>query len=509
MTATLAFGDVSGHRLLSQITYPDGLTSVVYAYDGLGNLTSVTLPANNSSGAQPHKLYTYQALGSGTILWASGDARWVDACGATGCGTDGGILDFAFTGSSNAVSAVSQIWHEAVVNPVIADGTNTAPQSNYPTTAQWYLGEYYTTGVTTPTFRDTDGHMINWVVDGAGRPTQTQVCTATTNGGTQCPSTALLTSTATWDVNNNLTAAVNVRGAETDAAYDLNGNAVAIAQPQPYQGLPRPTTLIDYDSFNNVVAYCDPALVNTTPAADWSGQYWGGSDNYCSSAFSSGRVTAQYNTSPSYEPYGELAAVTTAGGYTTQIAYDPGPQGGTDYGLPTRATGASFTQLDGSSRQAVTSGTYDSNGNLLCRQTNVASGTTATSVMTYDSLSRMVAVADPDDASVTGACTAKVAGIGAQPSLRATHIIPTGRWRPRPRLQRQPRAEARRTPMTVMATRPRRHRTSRAHRTHKRLPRNSGSTALEGWSRPNSPRTQERRETFRSRNDSSTTSRRT
>ena len=33
MTATLYFGDVSGHRLLDHITYPDGATTVYYGYD--------------------------------------------------------------------------------------------------------------------------------------------------------------------------------------------------------------------------------------------------------------------------------------------------------------------------------------------------------------------------------------------------------------------------------------------------------------------------------------------
>ena len=38
LTATMAFADAAGHRLLQTLTYPDGATTVQYAYDAAGNL---------------------------------------------------------------------------------------------------------------------------------------------------------------------------------------------------------------------------------------------------------------------------------------------------------------------------------------------------------------------------------------------------------------------------------------------------------------------------------------
>jgi hypothetical protein len=46
LTASLFFADVSGHRLLDHIIFPDGTTTVSYGYDAGGNLTWVSLPPN-------------------------------------------------------------------------------------------------------------------------------------------------------------------------------------------------------------------------------------------------------------------------------------------------------------------------------------------------------------------------------------------------------------------------------------------------------------------------------
>ncbi len=432
--------------MLQSLTFPDGHTAVQYGYDANGNLVSVTRPPNNrpanGTPVNPVQTYGYQALGSDYVLQFAASPRWNSGCAsAAGCYSDGGGYLIGYGGSSAATSTVASIQDGAIVNPVVPDGSgsNAIQGAAYPANVYIYRTEYYTianwndyvlNGRWQSTYRDTAGHMSNWIVDGNGRSTQTQVCTASTGQGTQCPSSSWLVASQTWDASNNLTAVVDPRGAETDLAYDINGNVVAVAQPAQYNGLARPTTLIDYDNYSNVVAVCDPALVHST-GVDWSGagQYSGGSDAYCSTAFPSGHVIMQYSSmtqsavpQTAYEPYGELAVLKSAGGYKTQISYDLAPQGGTDYGLPTKMTGDLITQLDGSQRQRITSLTYDAHGNLLCRQTNAGGGTTATVVMTYDSLNRVTAAADPDDASLTGACTGKMAGIpGSAIVTRATY----------------------------------------------------------------------------------------
>jgi YD repeat-containing protein len=398
MTATLSFADFNGRRLLQQITYPDGTNFASYGYDSLGNLTWVAHPPNNSAGTRPQKAYVYGTLGSDSILSVAASARW-NMLG------DGGYVSFSFNGNSAVSSTLAAIGHAGVMNFTPSDGTNTVLQPGVATGAVQFLAEYFTTGVTTPTLRDTDGHMTNWIVDGSGRPTQTQTCTAATNQG-QCPSQdKWLISNTSWDGNNNLLSFVDPRGAETDYAYDAMGNVVAIAQPPQTQGGFRPTTLIDYDADSNVVAVCDPYENNST--YNWTGQYGGGSDSYCTNGPS---VHARFSyTKPSYEPKGELTQIISPSGYARTIVYDPAAQGGTDFGLPTRVYGAQITQFDQTPRTPSSSAAYDANGNVVCSRADSSSA--AASIMSYDSMNRLVASADPDDASLTSPACTKTAGL--------------------------------------------------------------------------------------------------
>ncbi|MDB5070347.1 MAG: repeat-associated core domain protein [Candidatus Eremiobacteraeota bacterium] len=406
-SATLYFGDVNGHRLLQQLVYPDGVTSLWYGYDALGNLTWVSRPENNASGVRPIQTFGYQSIGSGSVLQYAASPRYDAGCRAGGCGTDGGLLTFTFTGSSVDTSALSSIWHYAVVNPVVPDGTNSGALqgASYSTTAFWYLGESYTTGVPTPTYRDTDGHMTNWVVDNAGRPTQTQQCTVSTSQGQQCTGQWLLLNES-WDANNNLTAEVDARGYQTDYAYDTNGNTVAVAQPavsvQTASGqvTTRPTKLFSYDivngiTNNNVVAYCDEVWTQA------HGRNWdqtgnpGSSDTLCpvvagsASAPTVPTFTYQY---PSYEPQGRLSQSVTATGYHKAYRYDTGPQQGNDFGLPTDVSGDGFTEVDGTTYlQAHQTFVYDAEGNVISYGPGVG-----TWLLAYDSLNRLTSATDPD-----------------------------------------------------------------------------------------------------------------
>jgi len=420
LATNLSFTDVSGHRLLQQIVFPDGGTSVSYLYDAAGNLTWVSRPPNNAAGTRPMPGYIYSTLGAGSVLAYVTSPRWN--------GSDGGYIALGYNGTDAHSATVSYLAHVANVNPPIADGSGSSTlQSGYPTTPYNFYNEYFTTGAFASTYRDTNGHVTNWVIDGRGRPTQTQVCTITPAPGTPCPSQSLLVMNESWDINNNRTAVVDPRGGETDAAYDAAGNLVAIAQPQQYQGYGRPTTLIDYDSSNNVTAECDPVFVHSH-GADWSGQYSGGLDNYCSALGSANHPHAGY-TYPSYEPNGELTSVTSARGYTTSIYYDPAAQGGVDYGLPTKISGALIQQFDQTTKQSSTSATYDASGNVMCGQTDAGTGAAAlaaTTVMTYDSLNRLVASADADDASLTGSCSAKVSGIAGSSIVTTRTYYPDG-----------------------------------------------------------------------------------
>ncbi|MDB5070060.1 MAG: hypothetical protein JWM87_1171 [Candidatus Eremiobacteraeota bacterium] len=406
-SATLYFGDVNGHRLLQQLVYPDGVTSLWYGYDALGNLTWVSRPENNASGVRPIQTFGYQSIGTGSVLQYAASPRYDAGCRAAGCGTDGGLLTFTFTGSSVDTSALSSIWHYAVVNPIVSDGTNSGALqgASYSTAAFWYLGESYTTGVTTPTYRDTDGHMTNWVVDNTGRPMQTQECTASVNQGQQCTGQWLLLNES-WDGNNNLVSETDARGYETDYAYDSVGNTVAVAEPAvdvqsaAGQVTTRPTKLFSYDVVNgfttdNVVSYCDEVWTQA------HGRSWdqtgnpGSSDTLCpavaggASAPTVPTFTYEY---PPYQPYGRLSQSVTASGYHKTYRYDLGPQQGNDFGLPTEVTGDGFTEVDGTTYvQAHQTFAYDTQGNLISYGPGVGTWSLA-----YDSLSRLTSATDPD-----------------------------------------------------------------------------------------------------------------
>jgi YD repeat-containing protein len=393
LTATLLFDNVSGHPLLSSITFPDGATTVSYGYDASGNLINVSRPPNNAAGTRVSHSYGYQTLGTDTVMYWADSPRW-ESC-AAGCGNDGAWLQFQFTGTSASSSALSAISHGGVINLTIADGSSSPTlQSGYPTTAVWYSTEFFSTGVPTPTFRDSDGHAMNWAVDSLGRPTQTQECTATASGS--CTGTWLVTN-ETWDASNELASQVDPRGNETDYQYDLMGNETAVGAPYvtTSQGSFRPTKLYDYDTFNNVVAFCDEVETHQA-GADWTPGSGSISPNESPCASRAGsvpywRATYAY---PSYEAHGELSSMTTPLGYTRTFSYAPAQQAGADYGLPTAVTGAAIAQLDGSTITPAQTFWYDGTGNLRCYSKGQGAH-----VLSYDALGRLVSEADPDDSS--------------------------------------------------------------------------------------------------------------
>ncbi len=388
LTATLSFADVSGHRLLQQLTYPDGVTSVVYGYDTAGNLTSVAEPAYDAAGDRATHGYGYQTLGTGTIIYYVTSPRWT--------GSDGGYTAFGFSGSAPATSAASYIIRAGVVNPTIPDGTNSGPlQSGYATGVQQYDVEWFGTTGTYPWFHDSDGRLIYWIVDSMARMTQTQTCTVTSGWNCVGP---MLISNETWDSSNNLAHEVDPRGNETDYIYDLAGNTTVVGEPQTAtsQGTFKPTKIYDYDAYNNVVAYCDESESHAA-GADWvpgTTRSVYPNDSLCATYGGSVAHWHASYTYPSYQPYGELQSMTSPLGFVKTLAYAPSQQAGSDYGLPTSVTGTSFTQADGTTRTPNQTFWYDAAGNVRCF--SKGQGTT---VLAYDALGRITSVADPDDSS--------------------------------------------------------------------------------------------------------------
>jgi YD repeat-containing protein len=413
LQATLNLSDVAGYQVVTSLTRPDG-TLVNYNYGSGGYLTGISHPRNSNANSTTETYgYGQQQPGITTMSWAAGP-KWNEACLEGNCGADGGYLYFSYQFGAATVDSANmlQIDHYAAVNPTIADGISSGPiHAGYSPSYTDYLIEYFTTGNGAwPTFRDSDGHAVNWVVDGSYRATQTQ---AFVGGSTY------LTENQSWDNNNNLVSYVDPRGNETDAAYDAAGNPVAVARP----GSPRPTTLIDYDAFGNVQAVCDPA--QTFPNGTWSGQYTAGSDTYCTSLLGSSNHQSFAYTYPAYEPYGQLSSITSASGYVRAIYYDAASQAGMDFGLPTRVAGTGITQFDSATQRIPSSSArYDQNGNVICFMAD--SSSSATAVMTYDAMNRLLKSADPDDSSLTSSACAKTAGIAGSTIVTTRTYNPDG-----------------------------------------------------------------------------------
>ena len=302
------------------------------------------------------------------------------------------------------------------MNPTPSDGTNTPLQPNVPAgQMQYNYWPVRNVSAGLNEIADTNGHDRYYYFDASNRVTEVTAWT-----GSQW-----LASFAAWDANNNLVGQQDPRGNATNASYDAAGNVVAIYAPSQYAGRPRPTTLIDYDEYNNVVAVCDPV---ESGSIDHQGQS-GSPDSYCTALMGSANHVRFTYLAKSYEPYKQLTGITSASGYTRTIAYDPAAQGGVDLGLPTQITGAPITQFDQTTKQPKTAVMYDASGNVVCAQKDSGSGgatATATSVMTYDVLNRLVASADADDASLTGSCGGKVGGIAGSTIVNSTTYYPDG-----------------------------------------------------------------------------------
>jgi YD repeat-containing protein len=343
------------------------------------------------------------------------------------CGTDGGYLTFGYSGTTLQTATVNAIYHVTNANPNIPDGTGSVGlQPGYPTVAFNDLNEYFLTGGPVALDYDTDGHATAWILDGSGRPTQTQHCTVTQGSpttGMTCPGVLLLTND-TWDANNDLVAEVGPRGYESDYAYDVEGNLIVATEPAvtTSQGTFRPSRVYSYDSYNNVTAYCDEIATN---ALGGDGTYTGPpSDSLCPSDKLTTQISYVY---PAYEPYGEISAITSPAtaaapsGYQRTYSYSASQQGGADYGLPTSEVGQLITQPDGTTRLPTQNFWYDANGDIACYSQGNGDW-----VLTYDALNRLISMADPDDSAAGSGTCGKTGGQSGWSTANTKTYYPDG-----------------------------------------------------------------------------------
>jgi YD repeat-containing protein len=399
-------------RLLSTLTWIDMTTQVSYMYTASSSqLHVVKEPSDTSNTSLVLPQWYFYSTGTHLINSLNGP-RWAIQPSA-----DGSYYNIFYSGN-----AVTSIQYYGFIDPTITDASGSGQvQTGFPVGYGATPGAPYRTvsivdstvspqpsalpaPAPSPTtsaacsassstaWYDTDGHESLYCFDSTSRVLQADHWT----------SALWLKTTQSWDASNDRTSTTDPRNKETDYAYDLVGNTIAVAAPSVtsiVNGLPvtfRPTSLYSYDNRNNVTSYCDPTWSHTN-GGDWQATP-APSDTLCSGH--SGETVNTW-TQPSYDTYGELTGITTPTGYQTTIAY--AGQGGTDFGQPTSVTATnSIAQNDGTTIQPGQTFTYDIQGNLVCYGKQIGTTTApklATWSLQYDSENRLTEAADPDDGS--------------------------------------------------------------------------------------------------------------
>jgi YD repeat-containing protein len=229
---------------LVAVSDPAGRGSLVLAYTG-GRLTSV------SDWASPARTVSYQYDGSGR-LWKVTDR-------------EGKITTFVYDGTSQRIASITDARsHTALTLTYDAQGRVATQQDARDLTTGDATTLAYTvngdgTRVTTmtapptsfePTFHPTvvDTYAATgWLTSRVSRPSSTET----------------LTESYTYDASGNRSSATDARGNRTDFCYDTDyaglaisgsaGNLSRVIAAPPLAGANRPTTLMRYDSQNNLV----------------------------------------------------------------------------------------------------------------------------------------------------------------------------------------------------------------------------------------------------------------
>jgi YD repeat-containing protein len=399
---TLTFAQIAGTSIteLSTITTPDGET-VNYHYTNTGDLDEIDKPGNNPVifGGQPLPTHFLDgnpiATGNLPETYDIENPGLMEVCGPRAAisiidtypnnPTDGACVDFDYNNH-----LLSDWWTRGVLNPTPGDNVSPSPIQTGVNTGfvQWDDTTFFNNQIqggcsgTIAGMSDVYNHSVDWCYNSNGLVIQTSVAVAGSNS---------LTTSQTWDSNNDVNSVTDARGNTTNLAYDANGNVVEVSLPSQTTsaGALRPTYLYDYDSHNNLTYYCDPA---NNASNGWNPSPH---DNLCEQSGSTHYTRFKYYNSDPTEAYGCLTDAYTPSTYDRAITYTGGT-GQCGLGLPNEVQGSPYPQATGSNGQPTQIFTYNTIGNLTTYSAGYPSGATWQIGYSSNGMDRVISRTDPD-----------------------------------------------------------------------------------------------------------------
>ncbi len=395
---TMTFGQVAGSSPtiteLMSIALPDQET-VNYHYSINGEVDDIDKPGNAPvlvNETMPSYFLDGAPIATGNLpeTYDIGPPGVMEVCGpratisnidTNGNPVDGACVDFDYTNHQ-----LSDWFTRGVLNPTPQDNVLT-PSAIQPDVSggfmPWNDTQFFNDvvqgcGGLMSEMGDAYGHLAQWCYDGSSRVIQTSVAVSASSS---------LTTSQTWDANNNLTSTTDARGYTTKMGYDGNGNTVEIVLPKMTTypgGLINPTSFYDYDSYNNVRFYCDPA--NNGNNNGWQVP----ADNLCQT-YGTNHAKFIFNTNDGAEPYGCLIEMDAFGGYARTIGYSDSNCG---TGLPTDVKGTAIAQDN--NRIPHQKFAYTTAGNLYTYTSYPTSNTQWVLQYTTDGMNRVRLRTDPD-----------------------------------------------------------------------------------------------------------------
>jgi RHS repeat-associated protein len=337
--------------------------TTTYTVDQLGNLTSITDPRGNVSGAVPASYTTTLTYDAAGDLQAVTDPPVPVTSGGSAPSTTQPVTTYGYdtfgdkTQVQNPLDLVTSYGYDAAGRLTKTTAPLYTPPGGSaitPVTVQTYDGNGNLTSLTDP-----DGNTSTYSYDQLGD--KVRVTDPAVNGVAGQWNYA-------YDTDGEQTAVVSPTGAQTQYTYDDLGRQITATQVERYPSNAAYTTAMSYDDAGNLVSSTNPLGNTTTYAYDAANELTKQTDP-------AGDATAY-----GYDAWGDLASVTNPLGDVTSYGYD--------------AAGRQTTMAQANSSGttlATTSYGFDPAGN----QTSVTNPDGNTTTSAYNALNQLASVTTP------------------------------------------------------------------------------------------------------------------